>query len=108
MLISLHNGFRMTGRGIFITNALFLVHSPEGNDWVIWEEEWLKKTTKPRIMLQGTDGPQLILWNYFTSRVFEWGLSVGFLQIQPAHLCNKLFNSIKIMLEEKHNHIWSE
>jgi len=25
----------MTGRGILITNTFFLLHPPEGNDWVI-------------------------------------------------------------------------
>jgi len=51
----------MTGKGILITNAFFLLYSPEGNAWVILEEEWLQKISKPRNMSQETDGTQLIL-----------------------------------------------
>jgi len=51
----------MTGRVILITNSFFLLHSPEGNDWVILEEEWRKNISKPRNMSQETDGTQLIL-----------------------------------------------
>jgi len=59
------------------------------------------KISKPRNMSQETDGTQLILWNYFTSRLFECGRSVSFHTIHPTYLSNKPLNSIKITLEKK-------